>query len=357
MLWSKLRSRLAADWTSRVTGRAARPVVGTVAFNQKPVNGSWGGSNQFVVQMCTTLARWGYRVRFDLADEVDIVFLVDPRRGEAKPFGIEEIAEFKARYPRVRVLQRINECDSRKATDFMDSLLKESNRVADYTVFISAWLRDYHAARWFDTTRPHGVIYNGADPSIFFPDARPDGAPGRLRLVTHHWSANWLKGFDVYQKIDEMIADGELPDVDFTVIGRWPEEIQWRAAKTIGPMQGAPLAAMLRRNSAYVTASRWEPCGMHHVEGIQCGLPVIYHEEGGGIVEAAARCGVGFRDRIGDAVESMRGNLLQCRRKAVHMGLTGDRMALRYMEAIHALMFDERAEDAGYLMDTPASAR
>ena len=51
----------------------------------------------------------------------------------------------------------------------MDRQLAEANRAADHTVFVSEWLRDYHAARWFDAAKPHSVIHNGADPSIFHP--------------------------------------------------------------------------------------------------------------------------------------------------------------------------------------------
>ena len=54
----------------------------------------------------------------------------------------------------------------------MDLLLQEANRAADHTVFVSEWLRDYHASRWFDATKQHSVILNGADPSGLSPDRR-----------------------------------------------------------------------------------------------------------------------------------------------------------------------------------------
>ena len=43
----------------------------------------------------------------------------------------------------------------------MDRFLAESNRVADHTVFVSEWLRDYHGERWFDLGKPHSVIVPG----------------------------------------------------------------------------------------------------------------------------------------------------------------------------------------------------
>ena len=25
----------------------------------------------------------------------------------------------------------------------------------------------------------------------------------KLKIVTHHWSGNWMKGFDIYEKLDQ----------------------------------------------------------------------------------------------------------------------------------------------------------
>ena len=47
-----------------------------------------------------------------------------------------------------------------------------------------------------------------------------------MRLVTHHWSDNPLKGFDVYQEVDRLLAAGKLPGVALWVIGRWPKELR-----------------------------------------------------------------------------------------------------------------------------------
>jgi len=45
-----------------------------------------------------------------------------------------------------------------------------------------------------------------------------------------------------------------------------------------------------------VTASRFEPCGMHHIEGSASGLPVLYHQDGGGINELCKKHGIEFND-------------------------------------------------------------
>jgi len=312
-----------------------------VAFNMKPVRGPWGGSSLFVSQMSNLLERRGFQVHYNLKHDLDVIILVDPRTdNKYKRFGLIEIAEYKKRHPHVKVLHRINECDQRKNTTFMDKTLADANTVADYTVFISEWLRDYHIQRWFDPTKRHCAIYNGADPAIFYPSKNnsKSGPTEVFRIVTHHWSNNRLKGFDVYEQVDEMIAGGELNDVEFRVIGRWPEDTQWKAARTFPACANHRLAGLLRDCHAYLTASLWEPCGMHHVEGAQCGLPLMYHEDGGGIVEAGRKYGIGFRDNVKSVILEMRDRYDEFRQRLFTNMPSGDRMCLKYADIIQMLM-------------------
>jgi len=221
----------------------------------------------------------------------------------------------------------------------MDPLLAEASKHVDFTIFIAEWLRDYHAARWFDTARPHAVVYNGADPAVFHPiGQRPWNSPEPLRIVTHHWSNNPLKGFDVYEEVDRLLAAGQLPGFEFWVIGRWPENIQWKKARTFPPSAGHALGAQLRACHLYLTATRWEPCGMHHVEGAQCGLPLIYHEDGGGVVEAGLRYGIGFRENVAEALMKARDRYAELHAQVLARIPSGDRMILGYAEILQSLI-------------------
>jgi len=323
----------------RARARPTEETPGRIAFNMRALDSPWGGGNWWLTQTVTYLEQHGYDVRFDLRRDPDCVVLVDPRVGGNVVFGAEEIERRKARHPAARCLHRINECDLRKGTSEIDALLAEANRVADHTVFISEWLRDYHAERWFDSSRPHSVIWNGADTTIFNAAGGAELDPsGTMRLVTHHWSDNPLKGFDVYQSVDRMISAGELPGVELWVIGRWPQECEWRAAKTFPPATGPDLASLLRQCHVYLTASRWEPGGMHHVEGAQCGLPVLYHEDGGGIVEMASRYGIGYRDDVTAAIVEMRSRYAELRRRVLALAPSGETMCARYEEVIESLV-------------------
>ena len=315
------------------------PPVFTVAVSMRPVFGPWGGSSVFVHQLAACLRRRGVRVQYHLRGEVDVIVLIDPREDlESKAFGPAEIREYKQRHPRVQVLHRINECDQRKGTGFMDRLLAEANSLADHTVFISEWLREYFTSRWFDPSRPHSVIYNGADPAVFHPVGQQPYAAGQpFRICTHHWSDNPMKGFPVYEQVDRLIADGALPEVELWIIGRWPASIRWRAARTFPAVSGRKLAELLRRCHAHITASLWEPCGMHHVEAAQCGLPLAYHEDGGGIVEAGRRYGVPFREDPAAAIRALRADYGEYHRRVLAAAPDGDRMAMAYADLIRQM--------------------
>jgi len=314
--------------------------VATLAINMRSTSGPWGGSSTFVAQLRAFLRARGWRVTYRLSPEVDAILLIDPREDlQLKAFGMREIIAHREKYPHVRVIHRVNECDQRKGTSFMDPLLAEASAHVDYTIFIAEWLRDYHAARWFDVERPHAVIYNGGDSSVFHPIGQHLWRPGEpLRIVTHHWSDNPLKGFDVYEEVDRLIAEGQLPGFELWIIGRWPARIRWKAARTFPPLAGRALAERLRECHLYLTATRWEPCGMHHVEGAQCGLPLVYHEDGGGVVEAGLRYGVGFRENVAAALLAARERYAELHAQVLERIPSGDRMVLSYAEILQRLL-------------------
>jgi hypothetical protein len=77
---------------------------------------------------------------------------------------------------------------------------------------------------------------------------------------------------------------------------------------------------------------------MHHVEGAQCGLPVLYHEDGGGIVELASRYGIGYRDDVAGAISEMRKRYGELRQAVLEHAPSGDLMCARYGELIQTLL-------------------
>ena len=299
----------------------------------EPVQTPWGGGNQVVEQLITHFRSRGITVTHSLEEDIDLILMIDPRPSSTTRFLPEEILEFRRKHPGVKCIHRINECDKRKNTDFMDEILRKANEAADFTVFISEWLRGYFIERWFDVSKPHATIDNGADPKVFYP-APAALEKGPFKIVTHHWSSNAMKGFDVYRQIDQMLAGGELEGFEFTVIGRWPEDIQWKKTLLHPPARGMELAGLLRNHHAYVTASLWEPSGMHHIEGAQCGLPLVYHEDGGGIVDFGRKYGVCFRENIREALLKVRENYDSLRKKVLEYAPSGLKMCEEYYNVL-----------------------
>lgn len=255
-----------------------------VAIGYKIVTGPWGGGNRFVTALCESLTAKGHTVVHNLNDhDIDIILMIDPRiRIPNIPFGAGDILRYLAfRNANAIVIHRINECDERKNTRSMNFRLRLANYAADHTVFVGSWLKDLRVWRQQDG---HGssVILNGADARVFNAVGhRPWNGTEPLKLVTHHWGGNWMKGFDVYQKIDRMLATDKWKDrLEFTYIGNVPKGFVFENAKLIAPMDAEHLAAELRSHHVYVTGSIYEPGGNHQNEGALCGLPLLYRNSG-----------------------------------------------------------------------------
>ena len=129
------------SWVKSLIGKSSgKAFAGTVAFNMRPVSGPWGGSSVYVHQMQRFLEFKGYKVVYDLRPGIDVIVIMDPRDDlQFKAFGLGDIEAYKSKYPSVRVLHRINECDERKGTDFMDEALKVGNGLADATILNAVW--------------------------------------------------------------------------------------------------------------------------------------------------------------------------------------------------------------------------
>lgn len=255
-----------------------------VAIGYQVIEGPWGGGNRFVAALRDALIANGHTVVYDLKGaDIDAILMIDPRtRIPNIPFGAGDILRYLAfRNPNATVVHRINECDERKNTRSVNFRLRLANYCADHTVFVGAWLKDLKVWRKSDG-HGHSVILNGADPATFNAQGyKPWNGTEPFKLVTHHWGGNWMKGFDVYQELDQMLSsDPWKGRIKFTYIGNVPKGFQFENAYLLGPMDADHLATELRSHHAYVTASINEPGGNHQNEGALCGLPLLYRNSG-----------------------------------------------------------------------------
>lgn len=255
-----------------------------IAIGARLQEGPWGGGNQFALSLSDHLRRQGHEVghALDRAD-LDLILLTEPRRSSASSaFTDTDVWSYLSRVnKRALVVHRINECDERKNTHWVNHRLAVANRCADHTVFISRWLRDLFKSHAYPIAES-SVILNGADRNAFHPTGGPGWNPAeKLRVVTHHWSNHPNKGFDVYRRFDELLGQPEYGAAfAFTYIGRVPERLTFRHATLEPPLSGPRLGEALSRHHVYLTASLNEPAGMHHVEGALCGLPLLYRPSG-----------------------------------------------------------------------------
>ena len=255
-----------------------------VSLGMKLRSGPWGGGNAFGRALADYLRDRGEQVFFDLRQpDLDIILLTDPRPQSASAsYRHREIIRYLLRRNRrALVVHRVNECDERKGTRGVNRMLLQANRCADHTVFVSSWLRDLFVRRGIPCPSC-SVICNGSDTSVFHARGyeRWDGKPP-LKLVSHHWSGNWMKGFDIYERLDMMLASEPLRSaVSFTYIGNVPRGFTFRHSRHVPAVADSRLADLIRQHHVYLTASLNEPGSNHQNEGACCGLPLLYRHSG-----------------------------------------------------------------------------
>lgn len=304
-----------------------------IAIGHKIQIGPWGGGNNFTKTLVNFLLEAGHEIYFDLSkNDLDVILITDPRpRNPAVSFKISEVYNYKMFKNRnVSIFHRINECDERKGTKFINFRLRNANFIADHTIFIASWLKDLNV---WSRKNDFSVILNGGDQEIFYPSEKLDGRTrDKLKLVTHHWGAHKNKGFDVYEKIALMLDDPFWSSkFDFTYIGNFPKSCYSKNIKRIKPLSGNNLGNELRKHDIYLTASINEPAGMHHIEGALCGLPLLYRNSGA-LPEYCKGFGVSF-DGAQDFEHSLLAmiqNFSIYKRKMSSYKLTGKSMAEQY---------------------------
>ena len=315
-----------------------------IAISYKPNNGSWGGGNQFVKSLVKRSLNEGHQIVYDLKHkDVDIILLTDPRSfNEEITFGSFDIFQYLLFINKnAIVVHRINECDQRKNTKHMNILLKTANYFADHTVFISSWLKTLDI---YQKNIPSTIIYNGAD-EIIFHDFNNNKWTNekKLKLVTHHWSSNKMKGFDIYKKIDNMLLTKKWDKkLEFTYIGNLPRDFNFKKAKHIRPLCGEKLSQELSKHHVYITASINEPAGMHHIEGILCGLPVVYRNSGA-IPEYCKDYGISFEEEnFTIALEEMIKRYKYFKVKTMEYPHKSSKMVSEYFHLFKALLKNKK---------------
>jgi len=256
-----------------------------VSIGSKFTDGPYGGGNLFVKNLSNYLINNNVDVVYDLSDtDIDIVLIINPlKSSEMSTFNHLDAFYYKQFINKQTIiLQRINECDERKNTTNVNSQIINANQYSDYTIYVSKWISDLFIQKGLNHKNSK-VILSGSDIQHFNQQGRIKwNGSSKFRLVTHHWSPNWMKGFDSYKIIDDLLDNPKWKKrLTFSYIGNIPKNFKFKNTEVIEPLSESLLASELKTYHGYITGSLNEPSGNHHIEAMQCGLPVLYINSGG----------------------------------------------------------------------------
>ena len=262
-------------------------------------DGPWGGGNLFAINLTNYLIENGHEVIYDLNESnIDIILMTEPRKtSESSAFTNFDIQKYLTyENNNALVVHRINECDERKMTNYVNKYLLNANKVADSTIYVSTWIMNIFHELGIDK-KENFVVLGGANKEIFNNIGyKPRKENEKFKIVTHHWGANRNKGFHIYELLDNLLDEKKWSEkIEFKYIGNLPKHFNFRNVEHIEPLSGDLLATEIKKSHIYLTASINEPSGNHHIEGAQCGLPLLYIESGG-IPEYCFGYGIGFNN-------------------------------------------------------------
>jgi hypothetical protein len=258
-----------------------------IFINFRSVHECYGGGNQFVNNIHKYLEKYeNMNITYELEDNIDIYLIIDPRKDKNgfKKYSLDDIVKYRNTKKTGKIIYRINDCDiTRKLKNLENSIMENINDI-DCLVYNSDFIQQYYYNKYQHVRhKMTHIIYNSVDSTIFFPKQKLNiGENKKFKIVTHHWSDNINKGYDIYFKLAEYC---KMSDVyEFIFIGRkFNSNYDSSLINVVGPFSGMELADKLRNCDIYITASKYDSCPMHVLEGLSCGLPMLYSNNTGGV--------------------------------------------------------------------------
>ena len=235
----------------------------------KFVIGPWGGGNQFLNNLKKA---WERQDKY-CNNPKDADFILFNSHHQFK-----NVIKLKLKYPQKLFVHRIDGPMSgyRKHNTLLDKLIfLFAKELADGVVFQSQWSLNKSKILGYTSKSFEKVIHNRSDREIFYPSKVYSSIiKGKIKLIALSWSSNLKKGFDIYSYLDKNL---DFNKYEFTFIGNSP--VKFTNIKQLKPMSPEDISTHLRESHIMVFASEVESCSNTIIEGLSCGLPIIYKND------------------------------------------------------------------------------
>ena len=301
-----------------------------IYINREPVLGPWGGGNKTVTRLFEKLNE-EHEVVFQLCPDIDVIFCIDPRPNNYGEW-YQHFLNYKNQYKGTKIIQRAGDLGTHSKPQLTE-LVKQSVEYSDFIIFPSKWAR-----AWIGYSKDnYRIIYN-CPLEIFYENRNESTEVNeKIKLVSHHWSTNPKKGFDVYEKLDKFI--GNTDKFEFTYIGRKPDNLILHNSNYISPIDASQLSKLLPQNDVYITASIEEAGANHVLEAIASGLPVVYHKDGGSIIDYCEDYGEEYStfEQMISSIEKVADNYSFYKDKVLCYNDHIDNVINKYVEVINEL--------------------
>jgi len=263
-----------------------------VSFKPNP-NISYGGGNISVYYIVNYIQKYYnniFEITYELDKDISIYLIIDPfKDNNFKKFDINDIIKHRNEFnKKSKILIRINDCDiTRIVTDERRSreisILQNYSNI-DFFIYNSNFIKSYYfdkiIERKIKLNDNYSVITNGCDQQLFINNNKLINT--KIKIVTHHWSNNMNKGYEIYNKLYKYCKNSKK--FDFIFIGKNVPDM-FKHVPIIGPYFGKELNTELNNCHLYITDSKFDSCPNHVLEAISCGLPILYSNVEGGAKE------------------------------------------------------------------------